>query len=215
MDLRFLISVTSAAKPPSGGRIGPQIATQLSAFPRPKVCGIIFASMQVLPLLCPLTAAFGAPVATDSVTLERRATPLPLTDTTFINTILTRVNSHGAQHAAKPPVWDTCLLPTARAGAAHFNSACAMTSKSVSRVKITCRSQVNDPYDENILLTLASYTPDFIAQANAGIDYWYSEVSKYGVSDPAPAYHCTQLVWTSWTKIGCLWSPSQCPDTRC
>ena len=76
--------------------------------------------------------------------------------------------------------------------------------------------QANNIYGENIrsfYLIPKTTTPDFSAQAIAGIDWWHSEVSVYNVNNPAPAYHFTQLVWKSSKKIGCSWSANQCSDS--
>jgi hypothetical protein len=72
-------------------------------------------------------------------------------------------------------------------------------------------------YGENIYnfyLIPKTTAPDFTAWAKSGVDWWYSEVSKYNVNNPAPAYHYTQLVWKSSTKIGCAWSANQCADAN-
>jgi uncharacterized protein YkwD len=53
--------------------------------------------------------------------LALAAVPPSQTDTTFINTVLTRVNGYRAQHAAKALTWDATLANTARSAATTCN----------------------------------------------------------------------------------------------
>lgn len=55
-------------------------------------------------------------------TLAKRATPPSQTDTTFINTVLTRVNADRAAHSAKPLTWDASLASYARTYASKCNA---------------------------------------------------------------------------------------------
>jgi uncharacterized protein YkwD len=74
-----------------------------------------FPSYVALLSICS-SLALSTPVA-----LVKRATPPAQTDSTFINTILTRVNGYRAQHSAKPLTWDATLANTARSAASQCN----------------------------------------------------------------------------------------------
>lgn len=81
----------------------------------------------LLSLSAPLTLA--GPIAA-------RATPPSQTDSTFINTVLTRVNGYRAQHHANPLTWDATLANTARTAATQCNGQHIVSrSSGVSRLR--------------------------------------------------------------------------------
>jgi uncharacterized protein YkwD len=53
--------------------------------------------------------------------LAKRAVPPPPTDTTFINTVLTRTNYWRSKHAATPLTWDATLASFAKTSASKCN----------------------------------------------------------------------------------------------
>ncbi|EXJ70495.1 uncharacterized protein A1O5_06564 [Cladophialophora psammophila CBS 110553] len=134
--------------------------------------------------------------------LEKRAVPPLPTDVTFVNTVLARVNAYRALHSAPALTWDTTLAQSAKTAAARCSSS----------------HTPSNPYGENIYsfyLTPKTTVPDFSLWLKKGIDWWYGEVRDYfSWADHSSQYHFTQLVWKSTTKIGCSWSPNQCPTTN-
>ncbi|KAI9860325.1 MAG: hypothetical protein M1813_006214 [Trichoglossum hirsutum] len=122
-------------------------------------------------------------------------TPPPPADTTFINTVLTRVNNYRNHHSAAPLTWDATLASYARTQANG------------------CKAVHSGKYGENIYsFWTTDADPSFVTWTNSAIDWWMSEAANYNVNNPAPAYHFTQLVWKSSKRIGCAWSVSKCPD---
>ena|ERR1700722_231267 len=53
--------------------------------------------------------------------LAKRTVPPPPTDTTFINTVLTRANYWRSKHAAAPLTWDATLANFAKTSASKCN----------------------------------------------------------------------------------------------
>jgi hypothetical protein len=82
----------------------------------------ILSSSTLLLMTLWSSVAISSPVSVEEArSLDKRATPPPPTDATFINTILTRVNGYRSQHAASPLTWDASLANTAKTAATACN----------------------------------------------------------------------------------------------
>ncbi|OQV01226.1 hypothetical protein CLAIMM_06618 [Cladophialophora immunda] len=149
-----------------------------------------------------LSSSIANPVgasAPHGLPLQKRAVPPPPTDTTFINTVLTRINAYRALHSAPAVSWGATLAQAAKTAATRCSPV----------------HTPNNPYGENIYnfwLTPKTTVPNFGLLLKKGIDWWYSEVGTYfsWAVDHSPQYHFTQLVWKGTTKVGCSWSANQC-----
>jgi uncharacterized protein YkwD len=75
----------------------------------------------VLVLTILTSEVVSADLVPEDGALAKRAIPPPPTDTTFINTVLTRVNYWRNKHAATPLTWDATLANFAKTSASKCN----------------------------------------------------------------------------------------------